>query len=100
MRRFASLFGFINIHIIIILLGNTTTADENSDVKGIIGAILDSSSRIGQEQTVAMKMTLDDFNRYRYQSLTLYIRNSQGDPLQAALAGLISLTLNHLSTYQ
>ncbi|KAJ1442429.1 Solute-binding protein family 3/N-terminal domain of MltF [Sesbania bispinosa] len=81
MIRFAFLFGFMNI----ILLGNTT-ADESSDVKGIIGAILDSSSRIGQEQAVALKMALEDFYHYSNQSYNLYIRNSEGDPLQAALA--------------
>ncbi|KAJ1442428.1 Solute-binding protein family 3/N-terminal domain of MltF [Sesbania bispinosa] len=83
MHRFAFLLGFINIQII--LIGNTA-ADKSSDVKGIIGAILDCSSRIGQEQAVAMKMTLEDFYHYSNQSFSLYIRNSEGDPLQAALA--------------
>ncbi|KAK7405305.1 hypothetical protein VNO78_06516 [Psophocarpus tetragonolobus] len=48
----------------VIIHGNTV-ADGSSDVKGIIGAILDNSSRIGQEH---------------------HIRNSQGDPLLAAIA--------------
>ncbi|KAK7313100.1 hypothetical protein VNO77_37511 [Canavalia gladiata] len=68
-----------------ILLGNTA-ADESSDVKGIIGAILDSSSRIGQEQVVAMKLALEDFYQKSNQSFALHIRNSQGDPLLAAVS--------------
>ncbi|KAK7257182.1 hypothetical protein RIF29_30965 [Crotalaria pallida] len=69
----------------IALLGNTL-AGESSAVKGIIGVILDRSSRIGQEQAVAMNMALEDFYHYSNQSFVMHIRNSQGDPLQAALA--------------
>ena len=85
-HKFVFLLGFIIMHII--LLGNAV-ADESSDVKGIIGAILDSNSRIGQEQAVAIKMTLEDFYHYSNQSFTLYIRNSPMDPLQTALAGIL-----------
>ena len=46
MHKFAFRLWFIDMHVII--HGNNA-ANENSDVKGIIGAILDSSSRIGQK---------------------------------------------------
>ena len=57
-------------------------------VTGIIGAIADNNSRSGKEEIVAIKMALDDFYHYSNQRFVLHIQNSQGDPLQAALAGL------------
>ncbi|XP_028223145.1 glutamate receptor 2.7-like [Glycine soja] len=69
----------------VIIHGNIA-ANESSDDKGIIGAILDKSSRIGQEHAVAMKLALEDFYQKSIQSFSLHIRNSQGDPLLAAIA--------------
>nr|POE59601.1 glutamate receptor 2.1 [Quercus suber] len=55
---------------------------------GVIGAIVDNSSRIGKEERLAMKMALEDFY-YRFnQSLVLEVRNSQGQPIQAALEAM------------
>ncbi|KAJ7948714.1 Glutamate receptor [Quillaja saponaria] len=59
---------------------------ERNHVKGIIGAIVDNTSRIGKEESVAMKMALEDFYYFHNQSFALYTRNSRGDPLQAAAA--------------
>ncbi|RDX68523.1 Glutamate receptor 2.1, partial [Mucuna pruriens] len=83
MHKFAYLLWFINMHVIV--LGNTAT-NESSNVKGIIGAILDSSSRIGQEHAVAINLALEDFNQKNNLSFALHIINSQGDPLLAAIA--------------
>ncbi|KAG5046864.1 hypothetical protein JHK82_016232 [Glycine max] len=83
MHKFAFLLWFISMHVII--HGNIA-ANESSDDKGIIGAILDKSSRIGQEHAVAMKLALEDFYQKSIQSFSLHIRNSQGDPLLAAIA--------------
>ncbi|XP_027355312.1 glutamate receptor 2.8-like [Abrus precatorius] len=69
-----------------VILPRNSEADVSSDVKGIIGAILDGSSRIGQEQAVAMKLTLEDFHHNSNQSFTLHVRDSKGDPLLAAIA--------------
>ncbi|KAF2286078.1 hypothetical protein GH714_010200 [Hevea brasiliensis] len=65
--------------------GSTRTKDSNR-VKGIIGAIIDESSRIGKEERLAMEIAAEDFYSHSKQSLTLHIHDSQGDPIRAALA--------------
>ena len=83
MNSFVSLFYFMSMPML--LLRN---ASANESAKGIIGAIINNSSRIGKEQRVAMNMALKDFFSYSNQSFDLHIRKStQGDPLQAAFAG-------------
>ena len=83
MYRFVSLFYFVSM---LMLLPRNASANESA--KGIIGVIINNSSRIGKEQTVAMNLALKDFFSYSNQSFDLHIRNStQGDPLQAAFAG-------------
>ncbi|XP_020224233.1 glutamate receptor 2.8 [Cajanus cajan] len=69
----------------VIILGKSA-ANESSDVKGIIGVIIDSSSRIGQEHAVAINLALEDFYRKNNLSFALHIRSSQGDPLLAVIA--------------
>ncbi|KAF2286081.1 hypothetical protein GH714_010204 [Hevea brasiliensis] len=59
---------------------------EKTTGRGIMGAVVDGSSRIGKEQKVAMKMAVRDFNNSNNQSFFLQIQDSQGQPLQAALA--------------
>lgn len=54
--------------------------------KGRIGAIVDCSSRIGKEQSLAMRMAVESFNS-NDQNFSLVIRDSESDPYQAALAG-------------
>lgn len=65
----------------------STRAKDSNPVKGIIGAIIDESSRIGKEERVAMEIAKEDFYSYSNQSLALHIKDSQGDPVRAALAG-------------
>ena len=68
--------------------GSTDLIDENDDVKGSIGAIVDYSSRIGKEEKVAMEMAIENFNsQYTDLHIDLLINSSQGEPIQAALAG-------------
>ncbi|XP_029124982.1 glutamate receptor 2.8 [Cajanus cajan] len=83
MYKFVFLLCFFNMHMLILV---NTAANESSDAKGIIGAIIDSSSRIGQEHAVAMNLALEDFNHKNNLTFDLHIRNSQGDPLLAAIA--------------
>ncbi|KAM4092980.1 hypothetical protein ACB094_06G080800 [Castanea mollissima] len=64
--------------------GSTNTAG-NDNVLGVIGAIIDNSSRVGKEESVAMKMALEDFYVKFNQRLVLDIRDSQRQPIQAAL---------------
>uniref|UniRef100_A0A2N9HU33 Ionotropic glutamate receptor C-terminal domain-containing protein n=1 Tax=Fagus sylvatica TaxID=28930 RepID=A0A2N9HU33_FAGSY len=64
---------------------NTTGNDK---IIGVTGVIVDNSSRIGKEQSVAMKLALDDFYDKFNQSLILHIRDSQGEPIQAALEAM------------
>ncbi|CAK7350080.1 unnamed protein product [Dovyalis caffra] len=67
---------------------NTTAAADGVHVKGIIGAIIDSSSRIGKEQRVAMEIAMEDLYRTRNQTLVLRIKDSQREPIPAALAAM------------
>ncbi|KAK9089035.1 hypothetical protein Scep_028117 [Stephania cephalantha] len=54
-----------------------------------LGAIVDSSTPIGKQETIAMQMVIDDFykNSSNYKPL-LHIRNSGGSPSQAAFAAV------------
>lgn len=70
---------------LILLFSRKGTAEDPA--KGIIGAIVDHTSRIGKEEKVAMEMAIDDFRLYSNGSLCLHIENSQREPIQAALAG-------------
>ncbi|XP_054813212.1 glutamate receptor 2.8-like [Prosopis cineraria] len=63
--------------------------EDEGGVAAIIGAVIDNSSRIGKEKTVAIKMALEDFYHSQNntnQSFVLHLMNSHGDPPQAALA--------------
>ena len=68
-------------------INGSTNTKGNDSVMGVIGAIVDNSSRIGKEERLAMKMALEDFYYKFNQSLVLEVRNSQGQPIQAALEG-------------
>lgn len=89
-----SFLSFLLFELIFILTTIEAAADiENNHVNGIIGAIVDNTSRIGKEQIVAMEMAVEDFNGDRNHSLVLQVRTSMREPLQAALAG------KHIYTY-
>ncbi|KAM1583129.1 hypothetical protein ACFX10_030778 [Malus domestica] len=88
MSQFALLFYFlitVSVREGITTFGNANTI-ENEPGMGL-GAIIDNSSRIGKEERVAIQMALDDhFDSTGNQRLVLHVRNSQREPLQAALA--------------
>lgn len=90
MSGFAPLFYFL-ITVLVLREGmafGRANKPENEPRMGIIGAIIDNSSRIGKEERVAIEMAVEDFHATGNQRLALHIRNSQReDPLQAALAG-------------
>ncbi|PQP93852.1 glutamate receptor 2.8 [Prunus yedoensis var. nudiflora] len=89
MSGFAPLFYFLIT--VLVLREGRANKPENEPRMGIIGAIIDNSSRIGKEERVAIEMAVEDFYANRNQRLALHIRNSQReDPLQAALAAYIS----------
>jgi hypothetical protein len=81
-----------------LLLAQRATADvgktnilANDQVisRGIIGAIVDNSSRFGKEQKVAMEMAIQDVNYDNTsQSCVLHIKTSPRKPYQTALAGM------------
>ncbi|KAF3442449.1 hypothetical protein FNV43_RR16365 [Rhamnella rubrinervis] len=58
---------------------------DNEHVVGIVGAIVDHTSRIGKEEKVAMRMAMEDFYSITNQTLILHIIDSQRDPMHAAL---------------
>ncbi|KAF3442448.1 hypothetical protein FNV43_RR16364 [Rhamnella rubrinervis] len=62
-----------------------TTMKDNEHVVGIVGAIVDHTSRSGKEEKVAMRMAMEDFYSITNQTLILHIIDSQRDPMHAAL---------------
>ncbi|KAH7512619.1 hypothetical protein FEM48_Zijuj12G0110100 [Ziziphus jujuba var. spinosa] len=85
---------YLFLILVLISTENFTAADhkigsetmKDGGVVGILGAIVDNTSRACKEEKVAMKMAIEDFNSNTNQTLILHIINSYGDPLQAALA--------------
>ncbi|KAJ0044348.1 hypothetical protein Pint_04671 [Pistacia integerrima] len=67
----------------------------NGRVEGVMGAIVNNSSRIGNEEQLAMEMAVQDFNNYTNQTLVLHIRNSRGEPVTAALAAMDLISTQH-----
>ncbi|KAA0066787.1 glutamate-gated kainate-type ion channel receptor subunit glur5 [Cucumis melo var. makuwa] len=65
--------------------GNTNSTMDDSR-NGKIGVIVDTSSRIGKEEILAMQMAVEDFNSFRNKSFSLVIRDYKNDPNLAALA--------------
>ncbi|KAL3508725.1 hypothetical protein ACH5RR_028126 [Cinchona calisaya] len=55
-------------------------------VKGTVGAIVDYSTRVGKEETVAMQMAVEDFYNLTKQQLLLIVKNLRGEAVQATLA--------------
>ncbi|XP_031253196.1 glutamate receptor 2.7-like [Pistacia vera] len=82
-----ALCSFLLLVLIFTLRADEAATDaENNHVKGIIGAIVDNTSRVGKEQIVAMEMAVEDFNIGSNQSLLLHIRTSKREPVHAVLA--------------
>ncbi|KAK1583861.1 hypothetical protein Q3G72_027700 [Acer saccharum] len=75
--------------------------EENNRVKGIIGAIVDNTSRVGKEQRVAMEMAVHDFNEYSSNQtrllVELQLRNSRRQPVHAALAAKLNQDTEEVS---
>lgn len=67
---------------------NISTALGTDNVRGIIGAIVDNSTRIGKEQKVAMEMAIEDVYERTNEIYDLHMKNSHGEPSRAALAGM------------
>ena len=73
----------------------STEITKNSHAKRVVGAIIDSTSRIGKEQKVALEMAMEDFCEFSNQSFLLQIEDSHGEPIRAGLAGnSLSLSLS------
>ncbi|CAB4307806.1 unnamed protein product [Prunus armeniaca] len=89
MDKFSALLSFMAFVLLlkqILIVEGISDITKDDGFMGILGAIVDNSSRIGKEESVAMQIAVEDFFNKNNQRLDLKIRNSQGDPLQAALA--------------
>ncbi|KAJ4726395.1 Glutamate receptor [Melia azedarach] len=84
----APLLSFVALVLIFTPKVAAADPENKKQVKGIVGAIVNNSSRIGKEQRIAMEMACEDFNRSSNESLILYIRNSRREPMHAALAAM------------
>ncbi|KAB5521284.1 hypothetical protein DKX38_025603 [Salix brachista] len=70
-----------------IAAGRSSGTKGKQNVNGVIGAIVDRSSRIGKEEIVAMEMAREDVYRHFNQNLTLVVKDAdQRNPIRAALA--------------
>ena len=90
MNAFPPLLSFMAILLFVAIKTSThgnAEITEGSHGKRVIGAIIDSSSRIGKEQKVALQMAVEDFYEVSNQSLLLQIEDSHGEPIRAGLAG-------------
>jgi hypothetical protein len=90
MSAFPPLLSFMAILLFLAIKASTkgrAEITEGSNGKRVIGAIIDSSSRIGKEQKVALEMAVEDFYEVNNQSLLLQIEDSHGEPIRAGLAG-------------
>ncbi|XP_022941279.1 glutamate receptor 2.8-like isoform X3 [Cucurbita moschata] len=88
MGKFSFLFSFLLFSLIVAGKHGTQRNVGSKMIgggKGRIGAIVDCSSRIGKEQSLAMRMAVESFNS-NDQNFSLVIRDSKSDPYQAALA--------------
>ncbi|KAL6283514.1 hypothetical protein ACE6H2_014443 [Prunus campanulata] len=83
---FLSFMAFVLLLKQILIVDGISDTTKDDGFVGILGAIVDNSSRIGKEESVAMQIAVEDFLNKSNRRLDLKIRNSQGDPLQAALA--------------
>ncbi|XP_021803926.1 glutamate receptor 2.8-like [Prunus avium] len=83
---FLSFMAFVLLLKQILIVDGISDTTKDDGFMGILGAIVDNSSRIGKEESVAMQIAVEDFLNKSNRRLDLKIRNSQGDPLQAALA--------------
>uniref|UniRef100_A0A2N9I5U7 Glutamate receptor n=1 Tax=Fagus sylvatica TaxID=28930 RepID=A0A2N9I5U7_FAGSY len=88
MNAFPPLLSFMAILLFVAIKTSThgsAEITEGSHGKRVIGAIIDSSSRIGKEQKVALQMAVEDFYEVSNQSLLLQIEDSHGEPIRAAI---------------
>ncbi|PQP93857.1 glutamate receptor 2.8 [Prunus yedoensis var. nudiflora] len=83
---FLSFMAFVLLLKQILIVDGISDTTKDDGFVGILGAIVDNSSRIGKEESVAMQIAVEDFLNKSNRRLDLKIRNSQGDSLQAALA--------------
>ncbi|KAG6793677.1 hypothetical protein POTOM_002892 [Populus tomentosa] len=88
----------LSLMAVVLLLtpSSSTAADRSSGTKGnlqhvngVVGAIVDTSSRVGKEERVAMEIAREDLYRYSNQTLILHVKDTdQRKPIRAALAGM------------
>ncbi|XP_059442097.1 alpha carbonic anhydrase 4-like [Corylus avellana] len=72
---------------IVLLLAQGATADVERTRGGVIGAIVDNSSRFGKEQKLAMEMATEDvYYDKTGQSCGLHMNTSQREPYQTVVA--------------
>ncbi|XP_058090626.1 glutamate receptor 2.9-like [Magnolia sinica] len=63
---------------------------------GSIGAIIDSTTRAGKEEKIAIEMAFRDFRRSTGFKATAHLRNSRGDPVQAASIAMCLINDQHV----
>ncbi|KAL2523539.1 Glutamate receptor 2.7 [Abeliophyllum distichum] len=67
-----------------------------NSVDGILGAIVDCSSRVGKEERIAMEMAIEDLYKKRNQRFILHLKCSHNEPLHAATAARNLIKRKHV----
>ncbi|KAL2472701.1 Glutamate receptor 2.7 [Forsythia ovata] len=65
-------------------------------VDGILGAIVDCTSRVGKEERVAMEMAIEDLYKKKNQRFILHLKCSHNEPLHAATAARNLIKRKHV----
>lgn len=75
--------------VLLLLLGAISSQSKHTkpQFKGTIGAIIDSTSRAGKQEKLAIEMAVEDFSNSTGHKPLLHVRDSKGSPVQAAWDG-------------
>ncbi|KAL4204676.1 hypothetical protein AMTRI_Chr01g133180 [Amborella trichopoda] len=90
LRLVFRLSALLFFHFCWVVVAQNQNPAENDDAGTSIGVILDLDSRVGREMKIAMEIAIEDLqsSNHSLRRLHLQVRNSQGDPLQAASSAI------------
>lgn len=77
------------IHLLLLLLGAISSQCKHTKPQftGTIGAIVDTTFKAGKQEKLAIGMAVEDFSSSTGHKPLLHVRDSEGNPVQAAWEG-------------
>lgn len=78
-----------SIHLLLLLLGAISSQCKHTKPQfiGTIGAIVDTTIKAGKQEKLAIGMAVEDFYSSTGHKPLLHVRDSEGNPVQAAWEG-------------